>query len=245
MDSAANNLATEAGRLGINSLSSTSVVKETIQRLRKLASDDDSSEPSWNNKVDNLITEKGVDVTTFPRIGIGKGGTLSLEEEEAFAGPPQLPDISLPVILTGFHTCPDSAEGISRMFRGIVDSCCALENQRKSANLQSSHFMTAALIQHVFTSTLPLPLPLSDPTRQKRCFWTKLAITLDVQQSILKSLGLIMRFYSAASLSMSQKTSPEVDSARIITAASITIVVDSMIRLIASDIPSTFSLHYR
>jgi hypothetical protein len=91
-----------------------------------------------------------------------------------------------------------------------------------------------------------MPLARDHPLCKTRCFWSasdgSRPIRYETQADILRLLNLVSRHYAAASLSI--RNTRSFDAARIITFACIATVTDAVIRRIACDVPSQFSLHY-
>ena len=115
-----------------------------------------------------------------------------------------------------------------------------------SSLVKNSYAIRVALIQHLFTHVIPMPLARDHPLRSSRCFWSasdgSRPIRYETQADILRLLDLVSRHYAAASLSI--RTTRSFDAARIITFACIATVTDAVIRRVACDVPSQFSLHY-
>ena len=50
-------------------------------------------------------------------------------------------------------------------------TCGGAAAAKQGGLLRNSTILRVVLLQHVFLSVLPLPLPLSHPERSERCFW--------------------------------------------------------------------------
>lgn len=108
--------------------------------------------------------------------------------------------------------------------------------------MKNTYALRFAIIQDLFLSVLPLPLPLGHPGRQHQCFWASQDVTYDTQQHIIHHLYLLSRHFIVVALSLD--LSHELDTARILTMASIAAIADAVLRKIATDTPSVLSLHY-
>ena len=142
---------------------------------------------------------------------------------------------------------PDSVStfhDVANALRRCVHLCTTMSVQ--SSLVKNSYAIRVALIQHLFTHVIPMPLARDHPLRTSRCFWGasngSRPIRYETQADILRLLDLVSRHYAAASLSI--RTTRSFDAARIITFACIATVTDAVIRRIACDVPSQFSLHY-
>ena len=187
---------------------------------------------------------------------------------ECLAGDARAPPILRPVELTLVPDEVQSFADVATTLRHAVQLCTLLANQ--SGLMKNTAAIRTALIQHVFTEVLPLPLPLHHPQRALQCFWSTRDMRYETQADILRLLGLVARHFSTASLSLKVRcffisfvcfaislfahllffarsraqVTRSFDAARILTMSCIATVTDCVVRKIAVDIPSQFSLHY-
>jgi hypothetical protein len=160
-----------------------------------------------------------------------------VESVEGLAGPTELAPFLRPV---QFTLVPESVSNyfeVSNALRHCDHICTLLANQKD--HIKNSYILRAALIQHVFTKVLPVPLPRDHP-QLKCCLWRQ-AVRYETQVDVLRNLCLLSRHYSAACLSL--KVTQSFDAARILTMACMATVADAVIRQKACDIPSVFSMH--
>jgi hypothetical protein len=133
-----------------------------------------------------------------------------------------------------------SVEDAARVLRHAERLATLLSNQ---ANLtRNSVLIRLVLLQHVFLSVVPLPLPINHPERHTRCFWAARPVRYETQHDILGLLRLLSYHYAAAAMSV--PADRHVDALRVLTAAAMAAMADAAARIIAVDIPSPFSLHY-
>ena len=95
---------------------------------------------------------------------------------------------------------------------------------------------------HVFSVTLPAPLPPDEKEAESRCFWQAEEIRYETQAELLRLLQLLARHYSTAVLSMHPTVLS--DATRVLTFAAIAAVADAVARRVACDVPSWWCLHY-
>jgi len=74
-----------------------------------------------------------------------------------------------------------------------LHQCTLLANQ--SSAVKNSGCLRVALLQHLFTAVLPIPLPISHPERDERCFWHSAPVALHEQASLSLSLSLYIYIY--------------------------------------------------
>ena len=118
--------------------------------------------------------------------------------------------------------------------------CQLLANQ--ATEVRDSYAIRVSLIQHLFTTVVPLPLPCTHPERATRCFWASQSLRYETQKDLLQLLHLVTRHFSAAAFSL--RVTSSFDAARILTMAAVAMVADAVLRLRACDIPSKLALHY-
>lgn len=159
---------------------------------------------------------------------------------EHLAGEAPMPKITRPVELT---LVPDKITNFTEAanaLRHAVHLCVLLANQKDL--IKNSYTLRFCLIEHLFVRVIPIPLPLEHPERDKKCFWHAQPMRHETQADFLKLLNLLAKHFSVAALSVKYTRSG--DAARILTISCMAAVADSLMRKIASDIPSHYSLHY-
>jgi hypothetical protein len=72
-----------------------------------------------------------------------------------------------------------TVEDAARVLRHAEHLATLLSNQ--AATTRNSVLVRLVLLQHVFLSVLPLPLPLSHPHRGTRCFWAARPVRYETQ----------------------------------------------------------------
>eukprot|EP00808_Paulinella_micropora_P020702 g53334.t1 len=101
--------------------------------------------------------------------------------------------------------------------------------------ISNSHFLRVALIQDLFTSVVPMPLPLTHPKRGSACLWAQ-PMRYETQLDMLRLLRQVAQHFLAAAFSLPLTRS--FDAARILTLAAIACLADVVIHSVACDIPS-------
>ena len=167
-------------------------------------------------------------------------GRLLLADVEALAGGAKPPPLLRPVALTLVPDRVTTLHEAACALRHAERLCTLLANQ--AGLLKHSISLRLALLQHLFTCVLPLPLPLSHPARATRCFWAAQPCRYETQADVLALLRLLSRHYAAACLSL--KADRALDAARLLTAACMASIADAVARKAASDVPSLFAGHY-
>jgi hypothetical protein len=167
-------------------------------------------------------------------------GRLLLADVEALAGGARAPPLVRPVALTLVPDRVSTLHEAACALRHAERLCTLLANQ--AGLLKHSISLRLALLQHLFTSVLPLPLPLTHAARDTRCFWAAQPCRYETQADILALLRLLSRHYAAACLSL--KADRALDAARLLTAACMASIADAVARKTASDVPSLFAGHY-
>ncbi len=161
---------------------------------------------------------------------------------EHLAGEAVSPPIIRPVELT---LVPDSVSSFEEVGTALYNAsyvCTLLGNQRDCVKHTYLHRM--ALITHLFTRVIPIPMPISHPEARHHCFWQAdgRLIRLETQTHILKRMELICRHFVAASLSL--KVTRSLDTTRLLTMACMSAISDVVMRMEACDTPSMCSMHY-
>ncbi len=164
------------------------------------------------------------------------------ESVEHLAGEAVPPPIIRPVELTLVPDSVSSFEEVGTVLYNASYVCTLLGNQRDCVKHTYLHRM--ALITHLFTRVIPIPMPISHPEAQHRCFWQAdgRIIRLETQVHILKQMELVCRHFVAASLSL--KVTRSLDATRLLTMACMSAISDVVMRMEACDTPSMCSMHY-
>jgi len=123
----------------------------------------------------------------------------------------------------------------------VYELCVLIENQQVS--ICDSYLHRAALIRHLFTRVIPLPLPLNHQNRGGWCFWASAdGVLLYAQQvELLRLLNKLAEVYSAVSLSLASTNT--LDASRMLVMACMTCLADAIVRIHAADTPSVVSQH--
>ena len=131
---------------------------------------------------------------------------------EHLTGPSQIPPIARPVEMTSVPDAVASFQDMCLAMRNCLTCCTLLANQ--DAIIKNSFCLRAALIQHVFTMVVPLPLSLHHPKKASHCFWELSPLMRDTQCEIFLLIHLLTRHYGAATMSL--KVTRTFDGARIV-----------------------------
>ena len=119
------------------------------------------------------------------------------------------------------------------------DHLCTLMSYQ-SGHIKNTYTLRLSLIQYIFTSVLPIPLPYKH-AKKSQCIYVQ-PMRYETQIDILRSIAMITRHFSACAFSVPIDRS--FDARRILTMACISSITDAVMRVIASDIPSEFCKHY-
>jgi hypothetical protein len=158
---------------------------------------------------------------------------------EALAGKSPPPLIFRPI---QFTLVPDLATDFDSMALALrhCDHLCTLLSYQHET-VRNTYLHRLALITHVVTHVIPLPMPLNDDRRGEHCFYTQ-PLRYAIQVDILRSLHLVSRHFTACALSI--KLTRSFDASRVLVASCIATMGDAIVRLAASDVPSRFCLHF-
>ena len=162
------------------------------------------------------------------------------EDVEQLAGTPPDPPFLRPVRLTAVASRVGSVAEVSLAMQHAILQCTLLANQ--AAMVKNSGCLRVALLQHLFTCVVPLPLPLDSPERTHRCFWHSASVTYHEQAGLIRQIGALAQHYAAATLCLTPTR--EADGARLVTVACISALLDALLRIQASDLPALISRHY-
>ncbi len=160
------------------------------------------------------------------------------EDVELLAGEARKPPVFRPVQFTLIPNQASSFHEVQLALRHCDHLCTLLAYQ--TATIANSYLHRVALIQHVFTRVIPLPMPHNHPLRLSQCFWSQPLRYAD-QVDILRLLMMVSRHYTASAMSL--RLSRSFDASRVLTMACVATIADCIARISACDIPSRFSLH--
>jgi hypothetical protein len=164
---------------------------------------------------------------------------LRTEDVEKLIGNITVPPIFRPVEMTLVPDLASSLEEVALTLRHCDHLCTLIAYQ--SATIKNTYFLRCALIQHVFTRTIPLPLPANHPERTAQCFWSQ-PLRYETQLDIMRLLDLLCKHYAACVLSM--PLTRTFDAARVLTLSCMAVMSDALMRKHACDVPSLFCLHF-
>lgn len=159
---------------------------------------------------------------------------------EGLAGDAPVPPIIRPIELTLVPERVNNFYEAAVAMRHALDLCVLLSNQRK--HVRNSYTLRVCLLSHLFIRVIPLPLPLTNNSKDQKCFWTSQDIRQETQSDMLKLLNLLCRHFATASLSV--KATRSGDAIRILTFSCMASVCDALLRKIAVDVPAQYALHY-
>ena len=174
----------------------------------------------------------------FGRFRIDDAGVNGIMLAGTMAPPRILRPIELTLVMN--HGEVRNMDEAALAMRHAVELCELLDNQHDI--VPNSCRLRVALVQHLVTRTLPLPLPVTHAERDRRCFWTAEPLQRGMQDEIVRLLHSITHHYVAASLALTANAS--FNAARILTLASIATLTDAVVRRLASDHASALSKHY-
>ena len=142
--------------------------------------------------------------------------------------PAVLTDESMPSVATDYQNASSSLQR-------LCDACSLLLQQRHL--IKNSPAFVASAAQYALT--VSLPMPDLDP---KACFWRKSPMRRETQNNLLFLIRRMCRIYSAATTRVQQ--SRGLIAIRSIAFACAACTADAISRVVATDDPSPFSLHY-
>ncbi len=117
---------------------------------------------------------------------------------EALSGPADMAPIFRPVEMTLIPNHVDTFNGIANALRHTEHICTLLEYQ--SGTIKNTFMMRCALIQHLFTNVIPIPLS-REHVRKRQCMWSQ-SIRYETQVDILRLIMLLSRHFAASSMSL-------------------------------------------
>ena len=100
-----------------------------------------------------------------------------------------MPPVVLPLELSLVADGVNSFEDVCCALRHSVQLCEMLANQM--AHVGNTYCVRIALIQHLVTSVIPLPLPPNHPDRESRCFWASRPMRYETQADLLRRLTIL------------------------------------------------------
>jgi hypothetical protein len=191
---------------------------------------------------------------------------------DTLAGQARTPPIFRPIQMTLVPDSVSSFHDVAVCLHQCAKVCTRLSNQ--SHLVKNSFCLRTALIQHIFTRVIPLPLPSTHVKRDEQCFWSGKGrkMRYETQSDIMRSLHIVAQHFSCASLSI--RLTRSFDAERILTSKSIfccyflqindifysrifhilllssfsvaalSTIADAVLRTVACDVPSELSLHY-
>lgn len=152
-------------------------------------------------------------------------------------GEPRPDPILIPAVLTDEELPPvakDYASASSYLQR-IADACSLLLQQRRL--VKNAPAFASSASQHALMHVLPMPN--ADP---KFCFWRRFPMRRETQLNLLFLIRRLCRIYSASTACVQE--SRGLIALRATTLACAACVSDAICRVVATDDPSTFALHY-
>ncbi|KAH9262352.1 hypothetical protein BASA82_000599, partial [Batrachochytrium salamandrivorans] len=163
-----------------------------------------------------------------------------LPDVEPLAGTAPKPPIYRPVQLTLIPDRVATIHDVSVALRHCAALCTRLAHQQSL--IKNTYLTRVALIQHLFTRVIPIPLPLDSPEKSKRGFWGSQQITRETQVDLMRGLAMVSQHFACAALSVTVTRS--LDAVRILTMSCIAAVADALMRMTASDVPSPVAAIY-
>ena len=210
---------------------------ETLEQLEQCisAAEPDETPPQLTLPQGASVPSEHADFAGFGRFR-SDGSSV-----EALAGPMSVQPIVLPVPLARAPDEVHSPAEAASALRTVYELCVLIENQQES--IRDSYLHRAALIRHLFTRVMPLPLPLNHRNRSSWCFWASTdGILLYAQQiELLRLLNKLAEVYASVTLSLPSTNT--LDGTRMTVMACITCLADAIVRIHAADAPSMVSQH--
>jgi hypothetical protein len=171
--------------------------------------------------------------TAHPLFGRFRADNPSVEP---LAGEAARPPIYRPVQLSLVPDRVESFHDVGVALRHCANLCTKLAHQQ--GMIKNTYLLRVALVQHLFTRVVPLPLSLDHPRRAQQCFWGAAGRDMrrETQVDVLRLLNLVAQHFAAAALSL--RATRSLDAVRILTMACIAAVSDAVMRKAATDVPS-------
>ena len=159
------------------------------------------------------------------------------ESVEGLAGLSDILPMVRPVQFTLVPEKVTSYTEVASALRHCDHICTLLAYQIDT--IKNSYAMRVALIQHVFTRVIPVPLAVGHP-QESKCLWRQ-PVRYETQVDLLRLISLLIRHFASACMSL--RVSASFDASRILTMACMATISDVVIRQRASDHPSLLCLH--
>ncbi|KOO31915.1 hypothetical protein Ctob_015016, partial [Chrysochromulina tobinii] len=118
--------------------------------------------------------------------------------------------------------------------RHTVQLCEVLSNQMR--HVSNTYLLRIALIQHLVTAVLPLPLPHDHPQRTSKCFWASQEMRYETQADLLRLLSMVCRHFAACCFSI--RVTRSFDATRLVVVACLATLADAVMRVRTCDVPS-------
>ena len=160
------------------------------------------------------------------------------EDVDHLIGPAKVPPILRPIQLTLVPDHVVTCDDVGLALRHCDHVCTLMAYQTDT--IKNTYALRVALIQHLFTQVIPIPLPMDHP-RKAQDMWMQ-PMRYETQLDILRSINLIGRHFASSALSV--KVTRSFDASRILTMACMAAIADAILRVKACDVPSLFCLHY-
>ena len=160
------------------------------------------------------------------------------EGVEALAGPAEIVPMFRPIQFTHVPEVCESVDDVMIALRHCDHLCTLLSYQTET--IKNTYMLRVAMIQHVFTQVIPIPMPINHPDRAHLDLWAQ-PMKYETQVELMRVIRLISRHYAACAMSL--KITRSFDAARILVNACMAAMVDTLVRVRAVDVPSMLSLH--
>ena len=168
------------------------------------------------------------------------GRLLRSGDVEHFAGESEVPPVVLPVELSLVEDRVTTLNGMCNALRRTVQLCEVLANQM--VHVRNTYCIRIALIQHLVTSVMPLPLPATHPNRKTQCFYASQSMRYETQADLLRLLSMVCRHFAACCFSI--RVTRSFDAVRLVIVACLATVADAVMRITTCDVPSLLCQSY-
>eukprot|EP00929_Paragymnodinium_shiwhaense_P044942 TRINITY_DN23026_c0_g1_i2.p1 TRINITY_DN23026_c0_g1~~TRINITY_DN23026_c0_g1_i2.p1 ORF type:complete len:4431 (+),score=980.35 TRINITY_DN23026_c0_g1_i2:153-13445(+) len=158
--------------------------------------------------------------TSFPELE-----RLLPQDVEHLKGAVDPPRILIPVLTSKMPLSIDDPFGAAACCRLTATLLTLMSNQQD----QITHAAPArfALVAHLMTRLLPVPLPIDHPEKQTKCFWMQ-DMRSETKADLMRYLYLIARHFTAVSFTLQDNR--ETDAARILVIGALVAVMDALLR---------------
>lgn len=147
--------------------------------------------------------------------------------------------VSSPIEFTLIPRVAKNYTDVQLALRHADHLCTLLSYQDRT--IKNTYLHRIAMLQHVFTRVIPLPMPWNHPLKSKLCFWTQ-PLRYSDQVDIMRSLNRCARHFLACAVSV--RVTRAFDAARVLTVSCMAVIADTLMRCVASDVPSRLCLHF-